>query len=201
MRKSVIAVICNAILISCIITCLLLFYPYSSNIEASTISQESSLEGLVQTAKELSGEIEKLQSNLFTYEETLTQLNTRLTQIENDHEVLENSLVDYYIDHLKDRNYYSTYNENYIYYTAAENLGLIGKPAIPKLIEKLSTTDDYERTLTLYALLLASQADNVKIFAGDDYIQTALDFDSNTHPEQVKLALNWWEKYKGYFTS
>lgn len=199
MKKSIMVICCNAILITCIITCVLLFHPYYSNIEASTFNQETSIETLAQTTRELSAEIKQLEDNMSTYEETLNQFSDRLTEIADNHEVLENSLVDYYMDHLKDTSYCSTYNENYTYYTAAENLGLIGKPAIPKLIERLSTTDDYERALVLYALLLASQADNVKAFAGNDYIKTSLDFDSRNHPEQIKIATAWWKKYKSYF--
>lgn len=199
MKKSIIVTLCNAALITCIITCVLLFYPYYSNIEASTFNQETSIETLAQTTRELSAEIKQLEDNMSTYEETLNKLNNRLTEIANSHEIVENSLVDYYMDRLKDPSYCSTYNEDYTYYTAAENLGLIGKPAIPKLIDRLSTTDDYERSLALYALLLASQADNVKVFADNDYIHTSLDFDSRNHPEQVKTAMAWWEKYKSYF--
>ena len=45
---------------------------------------------------------------------------------------------------------------------------MVGKPAIPGLIEKLETDDDYERALALYALLLASQHENVKEFTNGE---------------------------------
>lgn len=107
--------------------------------------------------------------------------------------------VSYYIDKLSDKSFIKTYNEDYVWYTAAEELGAIGKDAIPPLIQKLDTTDDYERALALYALLLASQNENVKSFTGGEYIEVNLDFDAATHPEAVAKAKAWWEKYKDNF--
>ncbi len=104
--------------------------------------------------------------------------------------------VAYNIEKLKDKAYIGTYGDGYTWYTAAEELGMIGKPAIPALIQKLDTKDDYERTLVFYALLLATQHDNVKEFTKGEYINTSLDFNVKTHPEMKKQALAWWEKYK-----
>lgn len=199
MKKSIIISICYFILFACIITCLLLVHPYSTTLEAATFDQLDTLQELKVTTESLSTQLTHIQGNMASYEKNLNEIDKRLTDIDDRHEELETLLVDYYIDALKDPNNTSIYNEDYIYYTSAENLGLIGKPAIPKLIEKLSTSDDYERALVLYALLLASQADNVKAFAGNDYIHTSLDFDSRNHPDQVKIAMAWWEKYSGYF--
>ena len=199
MKKSIIVTLCNFVLVCCIVACLLLVHPYSSNIEAATFNQLTSLDELELMTQTLSSDLKKIENNMASYEETLSGFTQRLDEIAENQETLENLLVDYYISELSNPNYYSIYNEDYIYYTAAESLGQIGKPAIPPLIEKLSTTDDYERALVLYALLLASQADDVKAFAGDDYIQTYLDFDSRNHPAQVELALKWWEKYKNHF--
>ncbi|MFD1953863.1 hypothetical protein ACFSL6_06610 [Paenibacillus thailandensis] len=103
--------------------------------------------------------------------------------------------IAFLIGKLKDKSYTETYGEGYTWYTAAEELGTIGKPAIPALIANLDTDDDYERTLTLYALLLATQEPNVKAFASD-YIHANLYFDPSTHPGMVAEALAWWEKYK-----
>lgn len=114
-------------------------------------------------------------------------------------EQLVDRAVRYYIDKLNDKTYTGTYGEGFTWYTAAEELGKIGKPAIPYLIDKLSTTDDYERSLTLYALLLATQQENVKAFAGNEYINVNLDFDASHHPDMVKTAMDWWEKYKSNF--
>lgn len=107
--------------------------------------------------------------------------------------------VEFYLDKLKDKEFTGIYNEEYTWYTAAEELGMIGKPAIPGLIEKLDTQDDYERALALYALLLATQQDNVKSFTNGEYINVNLDFNKDNHPEMVDKALSWWGKYKSNF--
>ena len=107
--------------------------------------------------------------------------------------------VEFYLEKLKDKSYTGTYGEGYTWYTAAEELGMLGKPAIPGLIEKLGTEDDYERALTLYALLLASQHENVKSFTNGEHIDVNLDFDVNNHPEMVNKAMAWWDKYKNNF--
>lgn len=199
MKKSIIVTLCNVVLMACIITCLLLFYPYSLDIEAATFNQVTTLDELKVITEQLSQDINALQTSMRSYKNSLHEFDKRLMDIDKKYENLETPLIDYYIDKLKDTHYYTVYGEDSIYYTAAENLGIIGKSAIPKLIENLSTTDDYERSLTLYALLLASQADDVKAFSGNDYIHTSLDFDSRNHPQQVKIAMAWWEKYKDYF--
>ncbi|MCX7773528.1 MAG: hypothetical protein N2376_10505 [Clostridia bacterium] len=107
--------------------------------------------------------------------------------------------VAYYMEKLKDKSFTGTYGDGQTWYTAAEELGMIGKPAIPKLIERLDTQDDYERALVLYALLLATQHDNVKTFTQGEYINVNLDFNAENHAEMVKAAKEWWEKYKSNF--
>lgn len=107
--------------------------------------------------------------------------------------------VDFYMDRLKDKTYTAVYGDGYTWYTAAEELGKIGKAAIPKLMDRLGTQDDYERALVLYALLLASQHENVKGFANGEYIDVNLDFDPSNHKELVERAKAWWEKYKSHF--
>ncbi|MBU3804842.1 MAG: hypothetical protein H9872_08830 [Candidatus Cellulosilyticum pullistercoris] len=199
MKKSIIISVCYFVLFTCIITCFLLIHPYSTTLEAATFDQVDTLQDLRLTTEDLSTQLTHIKENMASYEKTLSEIDKRLTAIDDRQEELTTLLVDYYINQLKDPTYTDIYNEEYTYYIAAESLGQIGKPAIPKLIEKLSTEDDYERALTLYALLLASQADNVKAFAGNDYIQTYLDFDSRNHPELIKIAKAWWEKYSSYF--
>lgn len=199
MKKSIIVRICYFVLFTCITACFLLIYPYSTALEATTLDQVDMLRNLKQTTENLSKQLVAIEENMTSYETSLTELNARVSDLDERHTQLETLLVDYYIDQLKDPTYTSVYNDDYTYYIAAESLGQIGKPAIPKLIEKLSTEDDYERALALYALLLASQADNVKVFAGDDYIQTSLDFDSRNHSALIDVAEAWWEKYSGYF--
>ena len=103
------------------------------------------------------------------------------------------------LEKLKDQSYTDIYGDGYTWYIAAEELGQIGKLAIPGLIQKLDTKDDYERSLVLYALLLATQHDSVKSFTNGEYIDVNLDFNAENHPYMVKKAKTWWEKYKGNF--
>ncbi len=107
--------------------------------------------------------------------------------------------VQYNLDKLKDQSYTGTYGDGYTWYTAAEELGAMGKPAIPGLMEKLESKDDYERSLAIYALLLASQHDNVKIFTNGAYLDVNLDFNPDSHPEMIEKAKAWWGKYKDNF--
>jgi len=104
--------------------------------------------------------------------------------------------MQFYLSKLSDRDYTQTYGHGYTWYTAAEELGQIGEPAIPHLIQKLDTNDPFELKLTLYALLLASQDPAVKAKTGGEYIQvdTVLSEESNT--ENKKIALSWWKKYR-----
>lgn len=108
----------------------------------------------------------------------------------------------FYMDKLKDQTYTSTYGDDEepnTWYTAAEELGQIGKPAIPYLIANLDTTDPYEKGLTLYALLLASQHQNVQSITGGEYINVNLTFIPEEQVQYVKDAQAWWSKYKDSF--
>lgn len=194
MKKSFIIGLCCFVTSFFLVTCLLLINPFSIPIEASTLNQNSSVKSLENTASTISLQLNALQSDLQEYRTSLNELESQLLEIEN-------FLIDYYIDKLSDPTYTCIYDDESIYYTAAENLGQIGKPAIPKLISNLDTSNDYERALTLYALLLASQDDSVKVFAGNDYIQVNLDFNATNHPQEVEIARSWWNKYKTYFTN
>lgn len=165
---------------------------FANPIKASTFNQVTYLETIKNQSEQIANDVTKLQDNMTAYETTLQSCQKSL-----DH--LSDALVDYYIDKLGDKSYTTTYNEGYIYYTAAENLGSLGKAAIPKLIPILDTTDDYERSLALYALLLASQQEDVKAIVGDDYIKVNLDFDATTHEKAVQIAKEWWHKYQNQF--
>ncbi|PKM52377.1 MAG: hypothetical protein CVV02_01095 [Firmicutes bacterium HGW-Firmicutes-7] len=115
---------------------------------------------------------------------------------------IDDENISYYLDKLKDKTYISTYGDEQepsIWYTAAEELGTIGKPAIPYLIKKLKTSDSYEKGLVLYALLLASQDENLKEITNGEYIEAGLTFDEKEQERFSADALKWWEKYKDQF--
>ena len=200
MKKSFTLAFFFLTLIICTVIGFLIANPFSNTLEASTINQLETLKKLEITTQNMSTQISNLETQLNEYQTCLKTLQSRVSEIETETTQVETFLVDYYIDKLKDPTYISIYNHDYIYYTAAENLGQIGKAAIPKLINKVNTPDDYERALVLYSLLLASQDDSVQSFAKNDYIQTSLDFDARNHPADVEIAQKWWNKYKSHFS-
>ena len=129
----------------------------------------------------------------------IEKLQNQIVSLGNNAQQLQRKLMFIYLDKLKDPNYTSTYGHGYIWYIAAEELGNIGKPAIPYLIEKLNTKDDYERTQTLYALMLAAQHENVKIFTGGEYVKDKYSSAfplPERHPDLIKAWEFWYEKYK-----
>ncbi len=199
MKKINIFTPCIFLLLFCSIICVLLAYPGLNTIEAATTHQSISLESLAIKQKDLEATLEALKLDLAKTSDSLNSYNQRLSIVESNITTTQTMLVSYYMDKLSDPTYVTTYNTDYTWYTAAEALGELGKPSIPALIKRLDTTNPYERSLVLYALLLASQAENVKVFAGNDYIHTHLDFNTNTHNAQKMIALEWWEKYKSYF--
>ncbi len=102
----------------------------------------------------------------------------------------------FYMDKLKDPNFTSTYGDGYIWYIAAEELGKMGKPAIPLLLKKLDTKDNFERNQALYALMLASQHENVKSFTGGEYVEN-YEFPPPEKDASVRKAWqSWYKKYK-----
>jgi bla regulator protein BlaR1 len=135
--------------------------------------------------------------------EQLIELENQIKTLEDANELemkkREQKNVEMYLDKLKDKTFTDTYGDGYTWYTAAEELGMIGKTAIPGLIAKLDTEDDYERALVLYALLLATQHESVKFFTLGEYIDVNLDFNPDSHPAMVEKAKAWWEKYKDHF--
>ncbi|NQT30445.1 MAG: hypothetical protein HQ596_07720 [Candidatus Saganbacteria bacterium] len=106
--------------------------------------------------------------------------------------------IAFYLGKLADPNYVSTYGHGYKWFIAAEELGQIGKLAIPGLIKKLDTKNDYERTQAIYALRLAAQHNNVKAFTGGEYVKiTSLAFPPpEKHRAVVGAWKSWYEKYK-----
>jgi len=106
--------------------------------------------------------------------------------------------IQYYVDKLADRNYVKPYGDDdnpRPWYTAAEALGAIGKPAIPALIGHLDTPDPYELKLVLYALMLASQDPELLRVTQGDYLQldTVLTEDDNMANRQ--RAIEWWRQH------
>jgi septal ring factor EnvC (AmiA/AmiB activator) len=104
--------------------------------------------------------------------------------------------LEFYLEKLKDPDFISTYGDDYTWYIATEELGKMGKPAIPFLIKKLDTKDNFERKQALYALMLAAQHENVKSFTGGEYVKN----DEFPSPEKdtsiIKAWRSWYEKYK-----
>lgn len=199
MKKYITPSHCTFLLLFCCIICTLIAYPGLNTLEAATSKQSFTTEEVLLKQQELEISLNNLNLNLVELSDRLNTYYEQLTTLENQLSTTQNLLVTYYMDQLADPHYVKTYNTDYIWYTAAEALGALGKPAIPSLINRLDTTDTYERSLVFYALLLASQAENVKAFAGNDYIHTYLDFDINNHSAQKEIALKWWKKYKQYF--
>lgn len=146
-----------------------------------------------------------------TSDKEISEMKNKVNEIIKDNEKLHNQIQElgtetgeilYYICKLKDKDFtrpYGNEEEPYTWYIAAEELGMIGKPAIPYLVKNLQTNDVYEKGLTLYALLLASQCDSVNEFTNKDYIKVGLTFSPEEQKEYVKIAEEWWGKYKEYF--
>lgn len=199
MKKYTINSLFYAIILFLLIICIVTIPSYYTTLQASTVDQESEYLYFQKQASELSLQLDSLSSALTSYEKSLNEFDKRLSELEDQNTTLHNLLVNYYVEKLHDPTFVSIDTEEHTYYTAAECLGELGKSAIPVLIDRLDTTDDYERALALYALGLASQADNVKVFCGNDYIPVSLDFDARNHPTGVKAALDWWEKYQSNF--
>ena len=109
--------------------------------------------------------------------------------------------VDFFVSKLKDQQFTGMYSHGYTWYYASENLGKIGKEAIPKLIKILDTKNDFERTQALYALSLAAQHPNVKSFTNGEYVKgdgTAFP-EPEKHSEIVDEWKKWFNKYKNDF--
>ena len=107
--------------------------------------------------------------------------------------------VAYYIARLPDRDYVETYGDAdnpRPWYTAAEALGEIGKPAIPALVERLDSDDDYELMLALYAMMLASQDPALQAETGGDFLRLGTVLSEDTYPANRRLALQWWQRYR-----
>jgi hypothetical protein len=108
--------------------------------------------------------------------------------------------IEFYLARLGDRDYVQYYElegTKVPWYLAAEELGGLGSPAIPPLIERVQATNDpYERKLCFYALRLAAQSPEVIASIGrtlpDDDLALPPEGDQ---PRVLSLWLDWWETY------
>ena len=111
--------------------------------------------------------------------------------------------VSYYIRKLPDQSYVTYYgdegdvdlSDRVTWHTAAEQLGQVGMPAIPTLMGRLDSTDPHERSLVLYALLLASQDDDLRKATKGDYIKVYA-WDPKAHDKNADIAREWWSRWQ-----
>ena len=107
--------------------------------------------------------------------------------------------IRYYLERLSDREFTETYGgEEHprTWYTAAEELGRIGAPAIPHLVPYLDSADPWELKLALYALMLASQDPAVTAQTGGDYVRLGTVLDARHNAENRAIARAWWERWR-----
>lgn len=112
--------------------------------------------------------------------------------------------IRYNISKLPDRDYVEIYGDEENprpWYTAAEALSEIGKPAVPALIERLDTADSYELMLALYALMLASQDPALLAETDGDYLRLDTVLTQDTNEENLGRALDWWQRYRHLWPS
>src|SRR5690625_6626852 len=98
----------------------------------------------------------------------------------------EQQKVAFYIDKLPDRDFVDVYGDGEnpkTWYTAAEKLGQMGANAIPALVQRLHTEDDYELMLVVYALMLASQDARGMGATQGDYLRLDVVLTPNTNPQ------------------
>lgn len=116
-----------------------------------------------------------------------------------DEVVQEHEAIRYYIEKLPDRDYVDTYGgveHPRTWYTAAEALGEIGKPAVPALVGRLDTSDPYELMLALYALMLASQDPDLSAKNEGDYLRLDSVLKQGANADNRQRALEWWQRYQ-----
>ncbi len=200
MKNKIVFTICTTLLTICISICLLILFPGMSTLNASSNASISDINYLIEKQNQLTSKIESVVVSLDSTVESVDILSSRILDIENDLYMVKTELVSYYITKLPDKSYTDVYGDGYTWYTCAEYLGSLGKPAIRPLIERLELSrDPYEISLIFYSLLLSSQDPKVLELTDDNYIHTELNFDTNTHDSQRKIVSDWWEKYGHLF--
>jgi hypothetical protein len=110
--------------------------------------------------------------------------------------------VAFYVARLHDKDYfehYSTHEEiPSEWYVAAEELGAIGLPAIPALIDRLDMpTDVFERQQIFYALALAVQDPNAVAIVGTDAPYHGEAFPAPEHHAELTTKwMEWWDLHR-----
>lgn len=115
--------------------------------------------------------------------------------------VEERKSLYFYLDRLRDKDFVRRGTDGSVWYTAAEELGLIGPAAIPALIAKLDTGNDFERSQALYALKLAAQHEDVMVVTGGE--QPDLSAGAlppvDRHPALVRAWKEWFARHGARF--
>ena len=106
--------------------------------------------------------------------------------------------IQFYVERLGDTSYVAFQPLEDLeveWYEAAEQLGVIGAPAVPSLIDVLrSTTDDYERTQAFYALLLAAQDYRIRVGLGIGIPDYPMAYpEPASHAALREQWLDWWD--------
>ena len=106
--------------------------------------------------------------------------------------------ISFYLRMLRDSSFYSQYgdySEPKRWYIAPEWFGQLGADGLAPLISHLEATSGFERTQTLYALLLASQHESVSLDAQRDLPVDAANQDSTSG---AVIAWQRWGSKWGY---
>ncbi len=105
--------------------------------------------------------------------------------------------VEFYFSKLTDTNFiwhYGDYDQPANWQIAAERLGRVGRPVIPRLMRLLDSTQGRPQSTVLYALLLASQSDNLKHITKGEYPHW--DTEPYKGHDEVTQWKIWYDKYK-----
>lgn len=111
--------------------------------------------------------------------------------------------VTFYVSRLRDATYGQKLKgddaHDSFWRTAPEELGLIGAPAIEPIIKRVEVSqNETELTWAFYALLLASQAQDIQAKLGRITPEKCFSHPYNdvaNHTLLRKLWLDWWKKY------
>lgn len=114
------------------------------------------------------------------------------------HFISQDDEIHYYASRLADRGFVDVYGgEEHprVWYIAAEQLGQLGKPAVPVLYALINTRDEYELMLVLYALQLATQDAPLMAETGGEYVQLTTSLEPTANSANREIALKWWEEH------